>query len=152
MPSFRFHRPNVSPSRLLGYSSITRFHLRTRVPSVARYSVAAEAAFEPALHDIWVPFKEKPFEDAKPDPTQWEQYNKNRLAGLLGARAPHLDYRPYLAASHVFPIRMNPYVIDNMIDWYDLFLSLFSLWIKNESLHIHHLTFACSTLDLLTPT
>jgi hypothetical protein len=128
MPSFRFHRPNVSPSKLLGRQGLDRFHLKTKAPSVARYSVAAEAAFKPTFEDFLYHFK-RPTE--KPHPAEWIQYNKSGLAELLRVRAPHLDYRPYLAASHVFPMRMNNYVVDNLIDWYDL-ASLFSLQVETE--------------------
>lgn len=61
------------------------------------------------------PVQAKPV--AKPCSTKYDQGNKNSIKRLFEARAPHLDYRPYLAASHVFQMRLDNYVIDNLIDW-----------------------------------
>jgi hypothetical protein len=87
---------------------------------VARYSGATAAAFKPSPEE-WIPY-ELPVQ--KPDPTVYKQYNKSALKELFRTHAPHLDYRPYLAASHVFPMRANNYVVDNLIDWYILLFSL----------------------------
>ena len=51
-------------------------------------------------------------------PLPFRLYTKSHIAELFERYAPHLDARLFVAAAHVFPMRVNNYVAENLIDWY----------------------------------
>src|SRR5579862_9459894 len=42
---------------------------------------------------------------------------KSHIRQLFEHFAPRLDYLPFFAAAHVFPLRVNNYFLENLIDW-----------------------------------
>ena len=44
-------------------------------------------------------------------------YTKSQIPTLFERFAPALDPKSYLAAAHVFPMRANNYVVEDLIDW-----------------------------------
>ena len=47
----------------------------------------------------------------------YQLYTKSHIPRLLQQRAPLLNASAYRAAAEVFPMRVNDYVVDNLIDW-----------------------------------
>jgi hypothetical protein len=47
-----------------------------------------------------------------------ELYTRSKIEGIFRTFAPQLDAQPYVAAAAVFPMRVNNYVLLNLIDWY----------------------------------
>ena len=45
-------------------------------------------------------------------------FTKSRIRDIFSRFAPRMDAMPYLAAAHVLPMRVNNYVLENLIDWY----------------------------------
>ncbi|TVY83971.1 putative L-lysine 2,3-aminomutase [Lachnellula suecica] len=54
----------------------------------------------------------RPFETMK-----WELFSKCAIKEILKTHAPHLNTRAYMAAAEIFPFRVNPYVVEKLIDW-----------------------------------
>jgi hypothetical protein len=52
------------------------------------------------------------------NPLPFRLYTKSHIDKLFERYAPHLDARLFVAAAHVFPMRVNNYVAENLIDWY----------------------------------
>ncbi|RDL36179.1 Uncharacterized protein BP5553_06791 [Venustampulla echinocandica] len=44
-------------------------------------------------------------------------YSKSQIVNIFSRYAPQLDHRPFVAAAEVFPMRVNNYVVENLIDW-----------------------------------
>jgi hypothetical protein len=47
-------------------------------------------------------------------------YTRSKIEGILGTFASHLDAQQYIAAAVVFSIRVNNYVLMDLIDWYNI--------------------------------
>jgi hypothetical protein len=43
--------------------------------------------------------------------------SRSSIPEIFSTRAPHLDVNDYLAASAVFPMRANNYVVEDLINW-----------------------------------
>jgi hypothetical protein len=57
--------------------------------------------------------------DTKLGPTwpAFRLYTRSRIEDIFAHYAPRVDPRPFVSASVVFPMRVNNYVLDNLIDW-----------------------------------
>jgi hypothetical protein len=44
-------------------------------------------------------------------------FTKSHIRALFARYVPRLDPEPYVAAAQVFPMRVNNYVADNLVDW-----------------------------------
>lgn len=47
----------------------------------------------------------------------YKLFSKNALPALLKMSRTLLDPTPFVAAAHVFPMRLNNHVADDLIDW-----------------------------------
>jgi L-lysine 2,3-aminomutase len=47
----------------------------------------------------------------------YDMFTKSNIPELFKQYAPHLDPAPYLAAAHVFPMRVNNHVAESLVDW-----------------------------------
>lgn len=47
----------------------------------------------------------------------FQLYTKSQIPHLFQRYAPFLNASAYRAAAEVFPMRVNSYVVNNLIDW-----------------------------------
>ena len=66
-----------------------------------------------------------PHERSEEHARAFRLYTKSHISTLFERFAPGLDPEAYLAAAHVFPMRANNYVVEDLIDW-SVFESLYS--------------------------
>ncbi|KJX93331.1 hypothetical protein TI39_contig4335g00001 [Zymoseptoria brevis] len=50
-------------------------------------------------------------------PKQFKLFSKSALAGLFQRYCPNLKLAEYFAAAHVFPMRLNSHVVEDLIEW-----------------------------------
>ncbi|SPO44517.1 uncharacterized protein PSANT_02202 [Moesziomyces antarcticus] len=62
------------------------------------------------------PFRE-PVSGYSQPPLEYRMVSASGIPRLLAERAPHLDSEDYKAAAHIFPMRANNYVVEQLIDW-----------------------------------
>lgn len=53
--------------------------------------------------------------------TSYDMFTKSSIPDLFRQHAVKLDPVQYLAAAHVFPMRVNNHVANDLIDWYLIF-------------------------------
>ena len=44
-------------------------------------------------------------------------YTRSKIDSIFETHAPHLEVNQYIAPAAVFPMRVNNYVLENLIDW-----------------------------------
>lgn len=75
------------------------------VPAILRQP--SSSCFQRSLRSVGL--------DAKaPD---FQLYTKSQIQKIFARYAPHLDSLQYRAAAEVFPMRVNRYVTETLIDW-----------------------------------
>lgn len=50
----------------------------------------------------------------------YKLFSKSALPSLLRTHDPSLQADRFVAAAHVFPMRVNNHIVDDLIDWYVL--------------------------------
>jgi hypothetical protein len=71
---------------------------------------------------------ERPTLHNRPEAMTFKLFTKGHISTLFARYAPWLDPVPYISAAEVLPMRVNNYVVENLIDWYaTFFLLLFFL-------------------------
>lgn len=62
------------------------------------------------------PFRE-PVSGYSQPPLEYRMISTSGIHRLLAERAPYLNVEDYKAAAHIFPMRANNYVVEQLIDW-----------------------------------
>jgi hypothetical protein len=66
-------------------------------------------------------------------PKSYKLFSKSALPGLLRTRDPSLQADRFVAAAHVFPMRVNNHVVDDLIDWHvDLYYGPHQTWPESQ--------------------
>lgn len=84
---------------------------------------------------------------AGPLPRAFGRKTKSHIPGLFAARAPQLDPTPFVAAAHVFPMRVNSFVVEELVDWFVclfLYLILAHMLPKTHFLFVFGFTLTCT--------
>ena len=62
----------------------------------------------------------------------YDMFTKSSIPDLFKQHATKLDPVKYVAAAHVFPMRVNNHVANDLIDWYLLFAASSSRQLLTE--------------------
>lgn len=93
----------MAPFKLSIYPTIVNYLFRSGRKTVRSYATATTSTTE--------------LERTDQPARAFHLYTKSHIASLFTRYAPQLDPLSYLAASQVFPMRANNYVVEDLIDW-----------------------------------
>jgi L-lysine 2,3-aminomutase len=94
-------------------SSIRSFSSFGTTPILESTAGTAQKVEPERLHAMHLPLQSGL--DIKP--REYKLFTKQQIGKVLQERGVNIDYRPWLAAASVLPMRTNNYVVEELIDW-----------------------------------